>query len=53
MTLRSAALAAALILSSTVTAYAGCRAHSDPVMSCAEGATYDADTRTCVVQTTG
>ncbi|MCR9114286.1 MAG: adenylosuccinate lyase [Rhodobacteraceae bacterium] len=43
---------AALTLASALSAYAGCGKHSEQAMSCAEGTSWDAETLTCVPQTT-
>jgi len=43
---------AALAMATAVSAHAGCAAHKEQVMSCAEGAVWDAESRTCVPQTT-
>ncbi|WP_371224314.1 adenylosuccinate lyase [Roseovarius sp. 2305UL8-3] len=50
---RKTLIAAVLIAASSVSTYAGCRAHTGPVMSCAEGMIYDAESRSCVAMTTG
>lgn len=42
---------AALTIATAVSAQASCAAHQEQVMSCAEGSAWDAETKTCVPQT--
>ncbi len=43
----------AITVASTVSAFAGCAFHQqEQAMSCAEGTTYDAETKTCIPVTT-
>ena len=51
MTFRTILTAAALTLATSAGAYAMC-ADKEHAMSCAEGMTYDADSQSCVPQTT-
>lgn len=52
-TLKTAAFAIALTLAPTLSFAMGCSSgHSQQAMSCAEGSTYDTETRTCVPVTT-
>jgi len=49
MTMKTAAFAIALTLAPTLSLATGCGfGHTKQAMSCAEGSTYDAETRTCV-----
>ncbi len=41
-------IAAVLTITTTVSSYAGCRAHTGPVMSCAEGSIWDSAAQACV-----
>jgi hypothetical protein len=43
---------AALTLASAMSVQAGCGKHEQQAMSCADGATWDSATKTCVPQTT-
>ncbi len=43
---------AALTLASALSAQAACNWHEQQAMSCAEGSTWDAESKTCVPQTT-
>lgn len=51
MTFKTILTAAALIVASSAGAFAMC-ADKEHAMSCGEGMTYDADSRSCVPQTT-
>jgi uncharacterized protein YfaQ (DUF2300 family) len=47
-------IAAVLSLGTFATQASACQGHNhEQVMSCAEGTSYDADTKACVPQTTG
>lgn len=48
MTLKTLLTAAAFALSPAL-AMAACYDHTEQAMTCADGTTYDADTKTCVV----
>lgn len=41
-------VATVLTLGTAMSAYAGCKNHSQQVMSCAEGSTWDSATQACV-----
>ena len=43
---------AALTLASAVSAYASCNWHEQQAMSCAEGTTWDTESKSCVPQAT-
>lgn len=45
---RTLILSAIVALGTSGAALAGCKGHSQQAMSCAEGATWDAATQTCV-----
>jgi hypothetical protein len=51
MTIKTVLMSVALILSSTVSAFAACSGHSETAMSCAEGSEYDPATKSCKVVT--
>ena len=42
----------ALTLATSLSAYAGCKGHSEQAMSCADGTVWDTESRSCVPQTT-
>lgn len=51
MQVKTILTAAALTLASAVSAYAGCTYHEQQAMSCAEGTTYDSESKSCVPTT--
>ena len=51
MQVKTILTAAALTLASAVSAYAGCTYHEQQAMSCADGTTYDSESKSCVPTT--
>ncbi|MEQ8876958.1 MAG: hypothetical protein RIC49_11180 [Phycisphaerales bacterium] len=51
MKMKTILTAAALTLASAVSAYAGCAYHEKQAMNCAEGSTYDSESKSCVPTT--
>ena len=49
---RALLIAAVITLTTTAAATAGCRAHTGPVMTCADGTIWDGATGSCIPLTT-
>ena len=51
MKVKTILTAAALTVASAVSAYASCTYHQQQAMNCAEGSTYDSESKSCVPTT--